>query len=204
MKILCISDTIMPQMESAANLRRRYSDVELVISCGDLSAAYLEFIISVLNVPLFYVRGNHDESYTQSPPGGEDLHRRIVSYNGLTFVGLEGSMRYNSGKIQYGESEMMSMVVKLGPQMLIPRSQKGFGVDVLVTHSPAAGIHDAEDRPHRGFKALLTFMKWYRPRYMFHGHVHTYDRRSVTETQYEGTRIMNINPVTVVEVEPQS
>ena len=51
----------MPQMESAAKLRRRYSDIELIISCGDMPPVYLEFITSVLSVPLFYVRGNHDE-----------------------------------------------------------------------------------------------------------------------------------------------
>ncbi|MFW5772038.1 MAG: hypothetical protein ACOCZH_01855, partial [Phototrophicaceae bacterium] len=80
----------MPQLESAANLRRRYHDIELVISCGDMPPVYLEFIVSVLNVPLFYVRGNHDEVYTEKPPGGEDLHRRVVRYGGLTFTGLEG------------------------------------------------------------------------------------------------------------------
>lgn len=202
MKILCVSDTIMPQMESAANLRRRYSDVELVISCGDMSSAYLEFIISVLNVPLFYVRGNHDEGYTQNPPGGEDLHRRVVRYKGLTFAGLEGSIRYNDGKIQYSDHEMMMMVMKMAGGVGLQRMNKGYGLDILVTHSPARGIHDAEDRPHHGFKSLLNFMRWYRPRYMLHGHVHTYDRRKTTRTTYHDTSIININPVTVLEVDP--
>ena len=55
----------MPQMESAVNLRRQYGDVDLLISCGDMPSVYLEFITSVLNVPLFYVRGNHDEGYAE-------------------------------------------------------------------------------------------------------------------------------------------
>lgn len=202
MKILCVSDTVMPQMESAANLRRRYSDIELVISCGDMSVSYLEFIISVLNVPLFYVRGNHDEGYIDNPPGGEDLHRRVVHHNGLSFVGLEGSIKYNNGKIQYSDSEMALIVAGMAPQMGLQRLTQGHAVDVLVTHSPARGIHDDEDRPHQGFKALLQFMRWYRPRYMLHGHVHTYDRRKTTRTQYHETDIININPVTVLEIEP--
>lgn len=204
MKILCVSDTVMPQMESAANLRRRYSDIELVISCGDMSASYLEFIISVLNVPLFYVRGNHDEGYTNYPPGGEDLHRRVIKYNGLTFAGLEGSIQYNQGRIQYTDAEMLMMVVGLAAPLGFKRLNQGYGLDVLVTHSPAKGIHDAEDRPHHGFQALLQFMRWYRPRYMLHGHVHTYDRRKTTRTHYLATEIININPVTVLEIEPQS
>lgn len=192
----------MPQMESAANLRRRYSNIELIISCGDLPAVYLEFITSILSVPLFYVRGNHDEMYATNPPGGENLHRRLITYGGLSFFGLEGSIRYNDGNIQYTDSQMRSTVLGLAPQMRYRRWRYGYGVDVLVTHSPARGIHDLEDRPHQGFNSLLTFMKWYRPRYMLHGHVHTYDRRATTETQYLNTFVVNINPVLVMDIDP--
>lgn len=202
-KILCVSDTVMPQLENAANLRRRYNDVELLVSCGDMPSVYLEFIASVLNVPLFYVRGNHDERYTEYPPGGEDLHRRVLEYGGLTFAGLEGSINYNEGKVQYHESEMLAMVVGMGPRLSYRRLRMGHGVDVLVTHSPPKGIHDADDLPHTGLRALLRFMEWYRPRYLVHGHVHTYDRRKQTETQYLDTMVININPISVLDIEPQ-
>lgn len=202
MKILCVSDTVMPQLESAVNLRRQYADVELLISCGDLPSVYLEFITSVLNVPLFYVRGNHDEAYKELPPGGEDLHGRLIEYNGLSFYGLEGSIRYNNSPIQWTEGEMSRMVLSAGLRLRYRRMRYGAGVDVLVTHSPARGIHDAEDVSHQGFKALLRFMEWYRPRYMLHGHVHTYDRRTVTKTQYMDTCVLNINPSTLLYIEP--
>jgi predicted phosphodiesterase len=202
-KILCVSDTVMPQMESAVNLRRHYNDVELIISCGDMPSVYLEFITSVLNVPLFYVRGNHDDNYVTRPPGGEDLHQRFIKYGGLTFYGLEGSMRYNDAPIQYYDSDMLRMVVGAGLRLGVRRWRHHNAVDVLVTHSPARGIHDLADLPHTGFNALLRFMQWYRPRYMLHGHVHTWDRRVTTQTQYLDTCIMNINPVTVMEIEPE-
>jgi Icc-related predicted phosphoesterase len=192
----------MPQMESAANLRRRYADIELIISCGDMPRVYLEFITSILNVPLFYVRGNHDEGYEDDPPGGDDLHQKLVEYKGLTFYGLEGCIRYNKAPIQYTEQQMSRKVTSAFPVMQYNMIRRG-GLDVLVTHSPPEGIHDADDPPHRGFKALLRFMNWYKPRYMVHGHVHTWDRRKTTETQYRDTMIMNINPVTVLEIEPR-
>ncbi len=202
MKILSVSDTVMQQMENAAHLRRRYHDVDLILSSGDLPAYYLEFLTSVLNVPLFYVRGNHDENYRMNPPGGEDLHGRVLTYKGLTFAGLEGSMRYNNGLIQYSESEMLLKVIGMGKRLLPRRWRFGYGADILVTHSPARGIHDQDDLTHTGFKAFLRFMDWYRPRYMVHGHVHTFDRRTTVETTYRETCIMNINPVTLFEVEP--
>jgi uncharacterized protein len=201
-KILCLSDTVMAQMESAVNLRRHYSDVELIVSCGDMPAVYLEFITSILNVPLFYIRGNHDEGYSTSPPGGENLHGRLMEYNGLTFYGLEGSIRYNNSPIQYTEGEMSRMVLSAGLRLGYRRHRFGFGVDFFVAHSPVRGIHDADDKPHQGFGAFTKFLDWYHPRYMLHGHVHTYDRRTTTRTQYLDTCIINVNPVTVLDVEP--
>ncbi len=204
MKILCVSDTVMPQLENAANLRRRFADVEMVISCGDLPVAYLDFITTIIGAPLFYVRGNHDERYEETPPGGIDLHGEVVTYRGLRLVGLEGCIRYNKSKIQYTQGQMHRHVLKLAPKLRYQRWREGYGADIFVAHSPAKGIHDADDYPHQGFDSFLNFLRWYRPRYMFHGHVHTWDRRTVTETQYHDTLIMNINPFTLLEVEPQN
>ncbi|MDX2160103.1 MAG: metallophosphoesterase [bacterium] len=203
MKILCISDIVVQQMENAAHLRRRYHDVELIVSCGDMPATYLEFITSVLNVPLFYVRGNHDSAYTERPPGGENLHRQLIEYKGLSFFGIEGSIRYNNSPVQYSEGEMRNFVVSAMLPLYLRRMTHKHALDVFVTHAPAFGIHDAEDPPHTGIKAFLRFLDLYRPRYMVHGHVHTYDRRAQTETDYNETLIRNINPVTLLEVEPE-
>ncbi len=192
----------MPQLESASNLRRRYSDVDLIVSCGDMPAAYLDYISSVLGKPLLYVRGNHDEMYSVEPPGGIDLHNNYFEYKGISFIGLEGSVQYNNGPIQYTQQEMRLKVLQLAPRLRYNRWRRGYGVDVFVTHSPPKGIHDADDLPHQGFDAFLDFLSWYRPRYMIHGHVHTWDRRKVVDTQYKHTRVLNINPYYLLTIEP--
>lgn len=202
-KILCVSDTEVPQLENAANLRRHYSDVDVIISCGDMPVAYLDFISTLLGKPLMYVRGNHDEEYERNPLGGVNLHENFTTFKGLTFVGLEGCIQYSKGKIQYTQSEINAKVVKMAPNLRWRRWRKGYGVDVFVAHSPPRGIHDIEDDfPHRGFDGFIKFLDWYHPRYMIHGHVHTWDRRKITETQYKDTMVMNINPYTVLEIEP--
>ena len=203
MKILCVSDTVVQQMENAAHLRRRYHDVELLISCGDMPAAYLEFVTSVLNIPLFYVRGNHDTGYDERPPGGINLHMNFTAYHGITFYGIEGSLKYNNSPIQYSQFDMEQMVIKSAVPLTYQRLRRGRAVDVFVTHAPARGIHDLEDLPHRGINAFIQFMDWYHPRYMVHGHVHTYDRRTVVTTLHGDTCVMNINPVTLLEIEPE-
>jgi Icc-related predicted phosphoesterase len=204
MKILAVSDNVLPQLESARFLRETYSGIELVISCGDMPAPYLEYIVSILDVPLFFVRGNHDQEYGEGRPGGENLHRRVVKYKGLRFAGLEGSIRYNSSDAQYSQSEMSYMVLRMAPGMLIRKARKGAAVDVLVTHSPPWQIHDLPDHSHRGFKAFRRFMDWYQPRYLLHGHVDTWDRRRVTATKYNSCEVININPAKVVVIDERT
>jgi Icc-related predicted phosphoesterase len=97
---------------------------------------------------------------------------------------------------------MYRMVVASSARLALRRLQGGYGVDVLVTHSPVRGIHDAPDRPHQGFTSLRRFLNWIRPRYMLHGHVHTYDRRTTVETVLGATTILNVNPVMLLEIEP--
>ena len=201
-KILCVSDTEMPQLHNAVNLRRQYHDVEMIISCGDMPPNYLDFISSIIGAPLYYVRGNHDEIYDEEPPGGIDLHGQVVQYGGLTMAGLEGSIRYNRGRIQYSQTQMHGKVLGMAPAVLWNRWARQRRIDLFVTHSPARDIHDGKDVAHRGFAGFLNFMKWFRPRYMLHGHVHTWDRRKTVRTQYESTCVLNINPFTVLELEP--
>ncbi len=47
---------------------RKLSDVNIILSAGDLSPYYLEFLADKLNVPLVYVPGNHDDMYMDHPP----------------------------------------------------------------------------------------------------------------------------------------
>jgi len=66
MNILTISDVVVNSIYSP-DAKQRFADVDLVLSCGDLPAYYLEFIVSMLDKPLFYVLGNHaDEHHVES------------------------------------------------------------------------------------------------------------------------------------------
>jgi len=201
-KVLAVSDNVLPYMQDAEYLKRTYSDVRLLISCGDMSATYLDVIGSILGVPLFYVRGNHDTRYEPGRPGGDNLHQHIRKFDGFSFVGLEGSIRYNRGPIQSTQSEMFTTVLHLLPRLMLMRSMRGYGVDVMVVHSPPWGIHDIPDDPaHQGFKAFLYLMRWACPRYLIHGHIDTWDNRKPTETMYARTQVININPVRLLPLD---
>jgi uncharacterized protein len=97
---------------------------------------------------------------------------------------------------------MMSNIMWLAPQLLVNRLRYGRWLDVLVAHSPPLGIHDESDPAHRGFAAFLTFMRWFKPRYLLHGHIHLYRRNVVTETRYLETDVINVYPYRVLDLEP--
>ncbi len=197
-RVLAISDVVEPLVYNS-HIRERFKHVDLVLSCGDLPTTYLEFIVSSLNVPLYGVRGNHDYggSFDHSPadslaPGTVDLHRRAVEVNGLLIVGLEGSLEYNNGPHQYSEAAMRFEIARLAPRLLLNKLRYGRYLDVLVTHAPPLGIHDQPDRCHTGFLAFRNFLTRFRPRYHLHGHIHVYDRQTVTRTQFADTIIQNV------------
>ena len=218
MKILVISDEVVPQLYNTS-IEAHYADVDLVLSCGDLPPYYLEFIVTMLNVPLYYVKGNHDhgprtdfDGTDPMPPGGRaalpcpggcvNIDEKVMEYKGLLIAGLEGSMRYKPGPYQYTQNEMMYKVARLGPKLFLRRILKGRWVDILITHAAPFEIHDGKDRCHTGFRPFLGFMRRYKPQYLIHGHSHVYDRRQPRTTQYGETVVVNAHPYRVLNVEP--
>ncbi len=167
MKILAIADVEERCLWDFYN-EERFGDVDLILSAGDLDADYLEFLVTVTNKPLFYVRGNHDDAYARRAPGGciclEDC---AYVWHGLRIAGLGGSMRYRDGLNMYTEQEMARRVRRLEPKVKLLG-----GVDILLTHAPARGVGDMEDLPHRGFECFADALERWRPECLVHGHIH--------------------------------
>jgi Icc-related predicted phosphoesterase len=196
-KVLSLSDVELDLIYSPA-IRTRFKDIDLLLSCGDLPYFYLEYVISSLNRPLFFVRGNHSQTLEfsgsgprKAPEGGEDLHRRVVVHNGLILAGVEGSLRYRQGPFQYSQAEMWWHVIRLIPAFLRNRVSYGRYVDVFVSHAPPWGIHDQPDLPHQGIKAFRWLIEVFRPAYHFHGHIHLYRHDVERLTHYRDTVVMN-------------
>ena len=161
--------------------------VRLLLSCGDLPADYLEALMDRFSLPLLYVRGNHDLRYREIPPPGEDIHGRVVTVAGLRILGFEGSMWYNGEGVQYTERQMWWRVLAARPAVWRAR-----GVDIIVTHAPPSGIHDAPDLCHTGFRAFRTLIDTLRPRYFVHGHRHlSYAPKAARVTEVGETRVIN-------------
>ncbi len=194
MQILAIADTEEKALWDhwSEETAERLSDVGLILSAGDLDAKYLEFLVTMLNVPLVYVRGNHDGSYESAPPEGcIDAEGKIVEVKcpetggvkgyrfgdeGLRTVrilGLGGSMRYKYGaEDMYTEQEMMRRIVRAGFSLAADKLKGKDGFDILLTHSPCKGYGDMTDLPHSGFDCFNKLLEKCRPKLHVYGHVH--------------------------------
>lgn len=212
MRILCISDD-KDRLIYSQNVKSHFKDIDLVISAGDLPISYYEFIISALNKPLLFVFGNHKtESFNRymksnqplhsgdtsmdysAPYGGECIDGKVYRDNktGLIIAGLGGSFKYNNGQSQYTEFQMRRRIWKLIPRLFFNRIRYGRFVDILLTHAPPLGYNDDTDRCHRGFSSLLTFIEFFKPKYLLHGHVHLIDSNAKRKVVYGRTKIINV------------
>ena len=162
--------------------------IDLILAAGDLKPDYLEYLGLYTPADILHVYGNHDRTHGKRSPGGcicvEDM---IYNYKGVRVLGLGGSIRYKPGPDQYTEAEMEHRIKKLRRQL-----KKNGGFDILLTHSPARGLGDVEDRTHVGFECLKKLLDEYQPKYMVHGHVHmNYGVHHPRIHQYGSTTIIN-------------
>ena len=223
MKILAISDEVVDFLYSP-RLKEQYADVDLILGCGDLPFYYLEFIVTVLDVPLYYVPGNHDRvaqyhsdgRVVYRAEGCEMLDARVSRIDDrraaagdprqpLLLAGLGGSMRYNAeGTHQYSEAQMLGRAASLLAPLSLNRLRYGRFLDILVTHAPPRGIHDADDLAHIGFDVFLRFMRFFKPKLLVHGHSHVYRGDTITSTRFDSTQVLNVYPYRLIEWEPNA
>jgi len=199
-KILAVCDEVDSRLYGP-HKGRLQAVPELMISCGDLPAYYLDYLVSKLDVPLYAVHGNHDAppplegSAALSQCGAHWIGGRGVrTPSGLLLAGFDGSLRYSKGAYQSSQAEMQAAVHSLVPWMMLNRVRYGRFLDVLITHAPPRGIHDRPDRCHTGFDAYNWLIRTFKPRYHLHGHVHLYDRRTPTLTRVAETDVINVYP----------
>jgi Icc-related predicted phosphoesterase len=206
-KILAVSDQEVEQIYDLVP-QGYFSGIEMVISCGDLRYEYLEYLVTLLNVDLFYVPGNHDpvddpESPAARAAGCTNLDLGTARAKGLLLAGFGGSIRYRpDGTNQYTQTEAFLRAAMLLPKLWRNRRRYGRALDVLITHSPPYGVHDDESRAHRGLKAINWLLDWAKPRYHFHGHIHFVQSNVSRDAIWQGTTsILNVYPYRLIEVQ---
>jgi len=196
MKILSVSDQIKSFLQDST-YAKELNGIDLILSCGDLTPEYISSLAIKFNVPAYYVCGNHDIRFLSSPPAGcINLHNQIIQFNGINFLGIEGSKWYNGGHFQYTERQMKIMIKRLKIRIWLQG-----GIDIVITHAPPRHINDAEDMCHQGFNSFRWLIEKYAPSYFLHGHIHAiFHNPSERITLYEETKVINCFGYYIFEV----
>jgi Icc-related predicted phosphoesterase len=152
---------------------------DLIVLLGDLEPAWTGGLAG-LDVPKLGVRGNHDAEDALELVGAEDAQLRVLRSGPLTFTGLGGSPRYSKGGgNEWTEDEAAKLIEKLP------------AADVLLTHSPPAGVNDDPDDPaHRGSEALRAWVEEHEPAWLLHGHTQPQPARHVA--RLGPTRVVHV------------
>ncbi|MBE6023475.1 MAG: metallophosphoesterase [Cellulosilyticum sp.] len=186
MKILVVSDIESNYIWDFFD-KSNFRDIECVISCGDLKASYLSFLVTMLAVPVFYVHGNHDKQYLLKPPEGCDcIESKVVEFRGLRIAGLGGSIEYKGGPFQYTEDKMQKRVKKLIRTTKQP-------IDIFVSHSPTFGLgDDPNSQCHVGFKCFNQIYQNLQPSIHLYGHNHfTYSSHAQRILRHDDIQLIN-------------
>jgi len=206
-KILAVSDEVIERLYNLCG-NGHFGDIDLLIGCGDLPYPYLENIITLLNIPLFYVPGNHDPEYNLGDTrtyaeGGSNLDLKLARVKTFLIGGLGGSIRYRpDGTNQYTQSEGYYRAFRLLPGLLLNQINYGRSLDILITHSPPFGIHDDDTQAHQGLKAINWLIRMAKPRYHLHGHTHFHRSNISPSETIEGlTKVINVFPYKVIDVQ---
>ena len=208
MKILAVSDKVEKSFFKKYFLKEKCQDIHAILTCGDLPPYYLEYLVTSLNVPLYYVPGNHDEQHYDPfstkdsfAKGCINIDQRVIAFKNLLIGGLAGSFRYKKGTYLYTEAQMHRKVLSITPRLLMNKIKHKRSIDIVITHAPPFGINDEKDLAHRGFKEFLTFMKTYSPAYLIHGHTSRHGGEGKKMSCYHSTLVINVNPYRILEID---
>jgi len=169
-----------------AKLSELFDQADILISTGDLSYFdFTEIENRIYEKPSFGVYGNHDAPEYLERPGIQNVHLKVVEFNGMKIGGYQGCPRYKDGG---------------GPQFTQEEAIRHLGnfpaVDILLLHAAPKGLLDTPGDPvHTGSMAVRDYVDRTKPKYIFCGH----DSPS-SELDYNGIKIFRTDMARIIEI----
>jgi len=192
-KILIISDTEILGSYPMERLKEMFRDIDFIISAGDLSNTYLDYLFTTLNKDILYVNGNHVYRTSHDISFCKNIDGKVIKYKGLKIFGLGGSKKYSYEPNQYSELEMIQKIISNLGYLIFGK------LDIMVTHAPPRHIHDKEHFVHQGFKIFHKIIEYFKPKLWIHGHTHLETHHTIQETQVGPTKVINAYGYKIIE-----
>jgi uncharacterized protein len=199
-RLLAVSDAPDPALEHEVN-RQALGRLDGILGCGDLEPAWLDFLAGSFNIPLVYVRGNHDRSgqWRERPlpvPTWLDAGR-IDRLAGIPIVGLEWP-----GVDEEGNRRRPWLAWRQALRVawwLLTARMWGSPV-IVISHVPPRGVGDTPtDAYHVGFGAYRWLLDRLAPPIWLHGHTNTASVSRLVERSGRSV-VANATGVLIVEL----
>lgn len=203
-RFLAVSDEPDQALDAAVN-RDALGHIDAIVGCGDLEPAYLGFLGDAFEVPVSYVRGNHDRGgqwqSARSPAPDHLDSGHLVELAGVTVVPLEwpglrpGVSRRDEWRAWL---DVLRAVRGVGFRRLFGKR----GPVLVISHAPPRGVGDvAADPFHVGYSGYGWLLRRLRPPLWLHGHT---TPASVSEWQVTSgaSLVANVTGSVLVELQP--
>jgi Icc-related predicted phosphoesterase len=187
MRILAIADR---QFNLALPEYIAKNAIDLVLLLGDLK--FIDICdLAEVKIPILGVYGNHCSGDYFPEIKAKNAHLTEQRIQGYSFLGFEGCPYYKGGKHEYSQEEALRLLNESNP------------VDILIAHSPAAGINSSNQEPHQGFDALKLYLENNSPKFFFHGHSYPPETQKVSRFNktivywVEGVEVIDLNQLSL-------
>ncbi len=164
LKLIVISDThghLAFSEDRFAAFMDTVTEYDLCILLGDIHPYDLKQILELVpKEKILALRGNHDEFELYEREGIKEMSGSTVTYNGVSFAGIEGSFRYKDRIFpSFTQYESLYQLEDME------------SADVLLSHD-CVFEHSKNDKAHAGLIGITRFVYQNAPVWHIHGHLH--------------------------------
>lgn len=163
MKLLILADLHCVHYDDWINfIKIDKSSFDCILLLGDIDILYLKSISEVFkNKIILGVLGNHDNFGDLEYYDLLNIHNKVISFNNVSFLGVEGSVKYKKENApMHSQEEVLNIINGIDY------------VDVVISHNSPKGVHDKNDIAHQGYEAITNYIYDKKPKVCLHGHQH--------------------------------
>ena len=203
-RFLATSDEVDPALEHEVN-RAALGPLDGVIGAGDLSPAWLGFLADAFQVPLVYVRGNHDRGggwqQEREHAPGPMASGTLTTMAGIPVGGLEWPAVDETGNERHPRRAWWD-ALRLAWRWNAQQRRRAKAM-LVISHVPPAGYGDAPktDPYHVGFDAYRWLLNRVRPPLWLHGHT-TAASVNTLVSRPRDTTLVNVTGAVLLEIVP--
>jgi len=175
--LIIISDTHGRLREEEFIDFLKNTSYDLCIMLGDHHDNDIQIIKKHIdNTKLVGLLGNHDYNYLNNY-NIPDINGKIVTVNGVTILGMQGSYKYKPVDFPSFTQEESILFLENMPK-----------VDILVSHDRKFDPNNQMNNAHQGLKGITRYIYKNKIPYHIHGHIH----EDYEDTMINGTKEISV------------